>query len=170
VIDGASALDVGIALVLLLSIVVGLWRGLVFEVMALAGWVVAFIAARALAAEIAPWLPFGAPGSALPLAAGWLIVFVATLVVWSLLARLVKMVLHATPLSVVDRAGGALFGAVRAAVLLLALTTLVRISPAAQSEPWRESRGAAVLDTLLDALQPWLPGQAQRWIASGTGT
>ncbi|MEP7280996.1 MAG: CvpA family protein [Rubrivivax sp.] len=164
------ALDLGIALVLLLSVLIGIWRGLVFELMGLAGWVVAYLAARAAAGAVTPWLPVGTPDSLLRLALAYVIVFVAVLIVWGLLARLLRRLMHATPLSLVDRAGGAVFGALRAAVLLLALATLVRWGPAAQSALWRESRGAAVLDAMLDALQPWLPGQAQRWIATGIGT
>jgi membrane protein required for colicin V production len=169
VIGGASALDLGFAVVLLLSVAVGLWRGLVFELMSLAGWIVAYLAAHALAPDVAPWLPIGAPGTVLPLAAAYVVVFVATLVLWGLGARLVRLLLRSTPLSGVDRLGGGVFGAVRAAVLMLALATLVRLGPAAQSDLWRESRAAAALDAALDALQPWLPA-AQRWIASELGT
>ena len=36
---------------LLLSVLLGLWRGLVYEVLSLAGWVVAFVLAQAFADE-----------------------------------------------------------------------------------------------------------------------
>ena len=51
--------------VLLASMVVGFWRGLVYEVLSLAGWVAAFVVAQWLAADVVGWLPFvkGAPAS-----------------------------------------------------------------------------------------------------------
>ena len=41
-----SWVDLALATLLLLSIGIGLWRGLVFEVMSLAGWVIAYFAAQ----------------------------------------------------------------------------------------------------------------------------
>ena len=55
--------DWALMAVLLLSIAVGLWRGLVFEVLSLVGWVAAYIAAQAYASTVAPLLPVGVPGS-----------------------------------------------------------------------------------------------------------
>lgn len=51
--------------VLLASMVVGFWRGLVYEVLSLAGWVAAFVVAQWLAVDVVAWLPVfqGAPAS-----------------------------------------------------------------------------------------------------------
>ena len=43
--------------VLLGSMLLGAWRGLVYEVLSLLGWVVAFMVARTWAQEVAVWLP-----------------------------------------------------------------------------------------------------------------
>ena len=43
--------------ILLLSLLVGIWRGLVHELMSLAGWVAAFVVAQWLAEGVAGWLP-----------------------------------------------------------------------------------------------------------------
>ena len=57
--------DLAMLGVLLLSLVLGLLRGFVFEVLSLVGWVVAYFAAQWLAPVWAPHLPVGDPGSAL---------------------------------------------------------------------------------------------------------
>ena len=44
--------------VLMASMLVGLWRGLVYEVLSLAGWLAAFILAQWLAADAVAFLPF----------------------------------------------------------------------------------------------------------------
>ena len=44
--------------VLLLSLVLGAWRGLVQELMSLGSWVLAFVLARWLAVDVAQWLPW----------------------------------------------------------------------------------------------------------------
>jgi membrane protein required for colicin V production len=156
--------DLAMLAVLLVSVAVGVWRGFVFEVMALAGWLVAWFAAQWFAADVAPWLPVGTPGSALNHAAAFVVVFVAALVAWALLARLVRLLVQATPLSLPDRALGAAFGVARAAVLLLAVATVVALTPAAQSPSWQRSTGALWLNTALHGLKPVLPARLAAWL------
>jgi membrane protein required for colicin V production len=150
--------------VLTVSVVVGLVRGFVFEVMSLVGWLVAWFGAQYAAGEVAPWVPVGSPGSAVNLAATYVLCFVAILIVWALLARLVRLLVQATPLSVPDRLLGAGFGLLRGGVLLLAVATLVALTPAAQSGPWQRSDGARWLGVALLGLKPLLPGEWARYL------
>lgn len=143
--------------VLLLSIVVGLWRGLVFEILSLVGWVAAYVAAQALVSTVAPLLPIGTPGGALNQGVTFAILFVFALIIWALLSRLLRMVIHATPLQAVDRVLGAGFGLLRGALLLLVMATVVTLTPAARSPAWQDSQGAAWLGAMLNGLKPVLP-------------
>ena len=149
--------DWALIAVLAMSIAVGLWRGLVFEVLSLVGWVAAYIAAQGLAPHVAPMLPVGTPGGGLNQGAAFALVFVLALIVWALASRLLRLVIHATPLQLVDRVLGGGFGLLRGAVLLLAVATVVSLTPAARSPAWRESQGAGWLATLLQSLKPVLP-------------
>jgi membrane protein required for colicin V production len=67
------------------------------------------------------------------------------------------MLIHATPLSLPDRLLGAVFGMLRAVVLLLAVSSVLALTPAAQSTAWRSSQGARWLGSSLQALKPLLP-------------
>jgi membrane protein required for colicin V production len=154
--------DWALLAVLLLSIAVGVWRGFVFELMSLAGWVVAWFAAQWLAPEISPHLGFMGESGSLPVhAAAFALGFVGVLLAWSLLARLLRLLLHATPLSVPDRLLGGGFGVLRGVALLLVVATVVSFTPAAQSQAWRVSHGAHWLGLSLQAVKPLLP-QASR--------
>lgn len=161
-----SWIDWALLAVLAVSVIVGLVRGFVFECLSLLGWVVAWFAAQWAAPELAPHLPVGASGSALNLAVALAICFVAALLVWTLLARLIRLLIHATPLSVPDRLLGGGFGALRGGVLLLAVAAVVALTPAAQSAGWRSSKGARWLAQTLQALKPLLPDPAARWLHS----
>lgn len=161
------AVDLALLAVLLVSLAVGLFRGLVFEVLSLVGWVVAWFAAQWAAPQLAPMLPVGQPGGALNLGAAFALGFVSALVLWSLLARLVRLLIHATPLSFVDRLLGAGFGLLRGLVLLLAVATAVLLTPAAQSAAWRASQGAALLAKALHEIKPLLPEAAARHLPGG---
>ena len=163
--DWLSALgwvDATLLGVLLLSMLVGLVRGFVFECLSLAGWLVAWFGAQWASPQLAPYLPVGAPGSGLNLGAAFIVAFIAALVVWSLLSRLIRMLIHATPLSLPDRLLGAVFGLLRGGVLLLAVASAVLLTPAAQSQGWQASHGARWLGLTLRALKPLLPEPAAR--------
>ena len=155
-----SWVDWALAAVLLASVLIGLVRGFVFEVLSLLGWVVAWVAAQWAAPALAPHLPVGTPGSGLNIMTAFLLVFIAALIGWTLLARLVRRLVHATPLSLIDRVLGAGFGMLRGAVLLLLVGLIVTWTPAAQSQAWRTSQGARWLALALQAVKPMLPQQA----------
>jgi len=157
-----SWIDWALLAVLVISVVIGLVRGFVFECLSLAGWVVAWFGAQWAAPWLSLHLPVGAPGSALNLGAAFALAFIAALVLWGLLAKLIRMLIHATPLSVPDRLLGAGFGALRGVVLLLAVATVVGLTPASQSKAWRDARGARWLQQTLTALKPLLPDAAAR--------
>lgn len=158
--------DWALLAVLAASVALGLWRGLVFELMALVGWLVAYVAAQMWSADLVALrlqgLPLGAPGSAQQLGAAFALTFIGVLVAWGLLARLVRLVLHATPLTVIDRVLGAGFGLVRGGVLLLAVATVVALTPAARSQAWQDAHGARWLGVALAGLKPALPDALAR--------
>jgi membrane protein required for colicin V production len=157
-----SGIDWALLVVLLVSVLIGLWRGFVFECLSLAGWVVAWFVAQWASPQVAPHLPIGSTGSAINLAAAFALCFLAALVVWSLLTRLVRLLIRATPLSIPDRLLGAGFGTLRGGVLLLAVATVVQLTPAAQSQAWRQSKGGSWLAQALQVLKPLLPESAAR--------
>lgn len=151
--------DAALLAVLMVSVVVGLLRGFVFEVLSLAGWIAAWFAAQWFAPVAAPHVPVGAPGSALDLGVAFAAVFIVALIVWAVAARLIRLLIHATPLSVPDRGLGAVFGALRGVILLLAVAAVIGLTPAVKSSAWQQSRGAGVLAAMLEGLMPLLPPQ-----------
>ena len=157
-------LDWALLAVLALSLLVGVARGLVFECLSLAGWVVAWFSAQWAAPQLAPFVPVGAAGTAMNLGVALVLCFVAAFLVWALLARLVRLLVHATPLSLVDRLLGAGFGLLRGVVLLLAVATVVGLTPASQSPGWRASQGARWLGQAMASLKPMLPEPVARLV------
>jgi membrane protein required for colicin V production len=160
-----SWVDLALAALLLLSMGIGLWRGLVFEVMSLAGWVVAYFAASPLAPVVEGLLPDGKLGPAVVHVVSLALAFVVVLIVWSLATRLVKTLIHATPLSAVDRLGGAGFGAVRGVFIALLLVLVIGASPLAESTTWQASRAAPVLAGVLRDAAPLLPEPIARFVS-----
>jgi membrane protein required for colicin V production len=159
---GLTTIDWLLLGVLVVSVLAGLWRGLVFEVLSLLGWIAAYVAAQWFTPAVAVHVPFGTPGSALNHAAAFALTFIVALVLWGIAARLIRMLVGASPLSLFDRVLGAGFGLLRGLVLLLAVATAVAMTPAARSQAWRSSQGAAWLNVMLQGLKPVLPADVAR--------
>lgn len=158
--DGATTLswvDLALIVIVAISMAIGLWRGLVFEVLSLAGWVVAYLGASALAPWMAELLPAERLGAPLTHLLSVLLGFVVILIVWGLCARLLKHLIQASPLSPLDRLGGGCFGVLRAVLIGLLLVLVVSHTRFASTETWRASRAVPALAALLQSLQPLLP-------------
>lgn len=151
--------DIGLLLFMVLSVVVGLMRGVVFEILSLAGWVVAYLAAQLLTPLVQPHTSIGQPGSALNHAVAFASVFLVSLVLWGLGARLVRVLIRATPLSSIDRLLGACFGVVRGLLVLLLLALVIGFTPIAKWPSMQRSEGVAWLNMVVKEIMPWLPIQ-----------
>ncbi|MDN8617800.1 CvpA family protein [Variovorax ginsengisoli] len=149
---------------LLVSMLLGLVRGLVFEVISLAGWVVAFVAAQWLAEDVGRWLPFGDPAASWRYAAGFVLVFVGVAFSVGLLAALTRKLVAAIGLRPVDRILGGVFGVARGAVAMLAVAVVVHLLALSDSAWWHESRSAIVLDAALQGLKPALPDKLASYL------
>jgi len=139
------------------SMLFGLVRGLVFEVISLAGWVAAFVAAQWLASDVAAWLPFGDPQATWRYPLAFVLVFVGVVFGVGLVAALTRKLIAAVGLRPVDRILGGAFGAARGVVALLVLAVIVHLLALSDSAWWHESHSANVLDAALQGLKPALP-------------
>jgi membrane protein required for colicin V production len=150
-------IDLALLAVLLVSVVVGLVRGFVFEVMSLVGWVVAYFVAHWFSADVAAHWFVGTPGSSLNTVSAFVLTFVAALLAWAIGSRIVRLIIHATPLSVIDRLLGAAFGGVRGLVALLVTVTVIGMTPASRTPTWQASVAVPWLQAAVIGLKPMLP-------------
>jgi len=149
---------------LVVSMLLGLVRGLVFEVMLLAGWVAAFLCAQWLAEDVGRWLPVGDPAATWRYAAGFVLVFVAVAFSVGIVASLTRKLVAAIGLRPVDRVLGGAFGVIRGAVALLATAVIVHLLALSDSAWWHGSRSAIVLDAALQGLKPALPDKLASYL------
>ena len=152
--------------VLLVSVLLGAWRGLVFEVLSLLSWLVALVAARYFAIDMALLLPMQGSSDGLRYAAGFVVVFVAVLLVGSLIAVVSKKLMTSVGLRPVDRVLGALFGSLRGGLLLLLATAVVHATPLKSTAAWQESVGAGLAMAVLKAVKPALPRDLEKYLPS----
>jgi membrane protein required for colicin V production len=150
--------------ILLVSLLVGAWRGLVVEVVSLVSWVAAFILAQWFAPSAAALLPMGNASEVVRYAAGFVLVFVATLFAGALIGFVISKMLSAVGLGAINRLLGALFGVLRGVVLILAATVVVGMTPWKSSSSWQESVGARWATAALGIWRPVLPQEFGKYL------
>ena len=150
--------------VLVISLIVGAWRGLVYELLSLVNWIAAFVLAQWLAPDVAHYLPLSNATEVVRYGAGFVVVFVVALFAGGLLAFWVRKLVDAAGLRPVDRVLGAAFGVARGVVVLLALAVVAGMTPVVNSAWWQESTGADVASVALKGLKPVLPEEFGKYL------
>lgn len=140
-----------------LSLLLGVWRGVVSEILALVAWVAAFVAARTWAAPAGEMLALGLTEPAWRQVAGFLAIFVAVLVLFALARWLVSLLLKAVGLAPLDRVLGAVFGIARGVLVVWVVVLLAGLTALPQQQWWRQALLAPPLETAVLAAKPWLP-------------
>jgi membrane protein required for colicin V production len=148
--------DYTVIAILVVSVAWGAWRGLVHEVLSLAGWIMAFVAANLLAAPLAESFPANMRPE-LRVVSAFVVVFIATLVLVTLLSALVTKFIRVSVLHSLDRWLGALFGLLRGVLIIVALAMVAGLTSLPRSPDWTNSATGYSLAQTVMQLRPWLP-------------
>jgi len=152
-----SVLDLAAIGVIVGSVGWGIWRGFTREVMSLAGWVLAFLAANAAAGPFGDMLPASMASPEVRVLMAFVIVFVLILIAATLVGMLLSRFLKAAGLSGVDRTLGGIFGLARGIVILLAFTIVAGLTALPRQPLWKESVAAGMAMRTIVQLKDWLP-------------
>jgi membrane protein required for colicin V production len=150
-------LDYAVLIVLAASILWGVWRGLVHEVVSVASWVLAFLAANMFAGPIGEALPTSMLTSEARVLVSFVAVFIVTLIVCTVVGHLLSKMTKVAGLGPLDRTLGGVFGLARALVILLAFALLAGLTALPRQPAWRDSVSGESLAQGALALRPWLP-------------
>jgi membrane protein required for colicin V production len=147
------------------SVVLGVMRGLVREVMALAAWVVAVIAASVFSGDVAPLLAGQIADEHWRVLAAVVAVFLGTLVVMSLIALMVSRLIQSAGLGAEDRLLGGIFGLARGLLVVLTFVLLAGLTPLPRQPVWKDAMLAAPLEKLAQFVRQWLPRDGAKYIS-----
>lgn len=152
-----NALDYAVIGVLLLSMVWSAMRGVVRELVSLAGLVIAFLAANLFAGPLAQYVPAAVPGEATRVLVAFLCIFLGVLILSGLFGLLFSRLIKAVGLGAMDTVLGAFFGLARGLILVLAAALLAGLTSAPRLPFWKESAVGGYLAQAALQLKPWLP-------------
>jgi membrane protein required for colicin V production len=159
-----TVFDYAVLAVIALSVGLGVWRGVVSEILALVAWVAAFFVARAEAPTVAPWLAEQIADPGIRMAAAYVLVTVGVLLLFWIGRMLLSLMLKAVGLGLLDRLLGACFGVLRGLVVVLAAVMVGGMTPLPAMLWWRDAMLAPPLETVVIALKPRLPADVAKRI------
>ena len=160
-----TGFDYVVITIVLASVLLGVWRGVVGEIIALAAWVLAFFAAKWWGAEVAHLFFTGLIADpALRIVAAWVTVFVAVLILMALVRLAVRGLLKALGLSLSDRLLGIIFGLARGLIIVFVLVAVGGMTSVPKERWWSEAYFSAPLETAVLAGMPWLPPEVSKRI------
>lgn len=158
-----TGFDYGVIAVVLFSALLGGWRGLMYEVLSLLGWVAAWVVARLFFASAAPYMPDALGAESARVAAAFVVLFVVTLIVSGIVAWLLSKLVKWVGLGWLDGLLGGLFGILRGALIVLVLVVLAGMTRLPQEPFWRNAWSSKPLESTALSVRGWLPdGVAQR--------
>lgn len=159
-----TAFDYAVLTVISASVLLGLWRGVVSEILAIAAWIAAFLVARVVAADVAGLLTGQIAEPGMRLVAAYVLVFAGVLLVFAIARMLISLFLKAVGLGLLDRLLGAAFGVLRGVLVVLAVVLVAGMTQLPKVEWWRNAILAPPLETVVIAAKPWLPAEAAKRI------
>ena len=128
------AADIVMLALILLSAVIGLFRGLIKELVSLVVWVCAIVGAIVFASPLADYLTAIDASRPIRVAIGFAVVFFGVLIAGGLLQWSLAKLIQSTGLGGTDRFLGFVFGALRGGLVVLG--ALILIKPFAQTSDW----------------------------------
>jgi len=159
-----SAVDWVLLGVVALSALMGAMRGIVVEVLSLVVWVAAFWLAFTYGAQVAGLFSTQVHDPAARLFAAYAVVFIAALIVGSLVTWLVGKLVRSVGLGGIDRMLGLLFGAVRGCALGCVLVLLLGMTSMPQEPSWHASPLIPEFQRGAEWMKLWLPESASQHV------
>jgi membrane protein required for colicin V production len=134
-----NILDIVIISIIGISGLVGIFRGLVRELMSLVGWIVSAWLAWRFASLFAPVFDSIIQSPDVRMAAAFISIFLASLVSFALLSHFISKIMSQSALKGMDRTLGMLFGVLRGAIIVAVLAMLIQSTQFAKESWWIES-------------------------------
>ncbi|MBZ4200719.1 MAG: CvpA family protein [Methylotenera sp.] len=159
-----TSFDYLVLAILGLSVVLSVMRGLVLEALSIVGWVLAFFVAKSYASQLVPMMPEAIPTESLRVMAAFLMVFLATLLISSLLSIALASLFKKLGLGWLNRILGGLFGLTRGIIIVCLLVFLAGMTSLPQDERWRDAMFSAPFEALVGHVLPWVPDSIKLYV------
>lgn len=152
-----TAFDFAVFTVVALSMLMGWWRGLVYEAVSLLSWMAAYFVARLFSDELVEYIPHAAGALPARMAIAFSALFALTLVCGGILAWMMNKLVKSAGLERLDGSLGATFGLVRGGIVSVVLVLAAGMTSLPGTVMWRHALTSSVMETMARQARTWLP-------------
>jgi membrane protein required for colicin V production len=157
-----TSFDYAVIAIIVLSALVGWWRGFMYELFSLIGWMSAYIVARTYSSQALPYVPTAVGEEYMRSAVAFAALFVATLIVAALFAWFLARLAKFAGLSGMDSKFGAVFGMLRGGLVVIALVWVGGLTDLPQLPFWRDALSSKPLQQVALYAKDYLPENAAK--------
>jgi membrane protein required for colicin V production len=159
-----TVIDIVVLAIVGISVLFGMLRGLMREVLALVAWAASFLLANLLAPDAATLLPQAMASEEFRLLVSFVVIFLVALVGLSVLAILASKVVRIVGLGPADRVVGGVFGLARGALVVMILVLLAGLTALPRQPMWRNAVLSGTLEAVAGHVKEWLPADLSKRI------
>ena len=152
-----AVFDLLVLVVLGLSIVVSMVRGVVAEIASLINWLVALMAARVLSPVTAQMVFTRVDSPVFANVLAFIVVFITTYFLLSCAQKLLTSAIQAIGLGGINKFFGALFGLIKGTFLITVVVLLCALTDLPRTEDWKNAHLAPTFEQLALLTVPYLP-------------
>lgn len=164
-----SGLDIAIIVIIVVSVLYSLFRGLVREFFSLLSLIVGFFAASSLYSFLASFLSIWIPSNLVANILSFILIFIATSLVISFIGKLVRRFVTAIHLESLDRIMGGLFGFLKGVFIVMVLVLMLVAFLPPGHPILRASRLSPYVVTLSEEILNLLPDNFERKVREKGG-
>lgn len=158
--------DYIVLVVIILSVLLGWWRGLVYEILSLLSWITSYFVAKSWVVEFTPYMPEVLESEALKSAAAFMAVFVTTLILCGIAAWALSKLFKSFGLDWrTDGVLGAFFGFMRGGILVLVIVLFAGLTKLPQTPFWRDALFSKTLQNVALVAKDLLPDEMAKRVS-----
>lgn len=152
-----NEIDIAIIIIIGISLLIGLLRGFVKEVVSLFAWIAAIWVGISFSRGFSVLLETFIEIPAARIAVAFMILVVLTLIVSSVINYFVELAIEKTGLTIIDRILGVLLGVARGVIVVALIVMLANMAPVQDMSLWKQSTLLPLFQTLASWLQELIP-------------
>ncbi|HJL65618.1 MAG TPA: CvpA family protein [Arenicellales bacterium] len=156
--------DLVIIGVILFSAIIGLFRGFIRETLSLVSWILAFVAAFNYRLDIISWFDGIIDNQMYQQIAAFALIFVATLLLISIISHLIYRLMSSTGITGIDRVLGLIFGFGRGVLLLGFFVIISRTVGWSDGSWWETSKLVGHLEPVVELIKEFIPEDLSKTI------
>jgi membrane protein required for colicin V production len=150
-------IDIVIIALFVISILIGIYRGLVKETLSVASWALAAFVAFRYGEQASVYIKPYVTQAPLDLAIAYVAVFLISLIVFSVISHIISQIFDSSGMKGIDRSIGSIFGAIRAAAIIVILVLVGRFMAMDNQQWWMDSQFIPYFEPLVEWFKSYLP-------------